>query len=96
MLWPFLVQALLYYVEGTFVPEEIPDWYITLLSISPDNAYGSAMGALLDESQLTMADMYEVGELPLVARPWFGFVLLAFWALLPLALGLWRFGRADL
>ena len=95
-VWSFLLQALLYYVEGTFVPERYPDWFLGLASISPDAAYGSAMGAVFDESALTMASAYGIEELPLIAKPWFGFVWLALWALVPLGLGLWRFGRVDL
>ncbi len=97
-LWSTLVQVALYLVEGEFFMEEFPEWYISLLSISPDAAYGSAIGAVFSDSSFTMADayQYDVGELPLVAEPWFGFVILALWALFPLAIGLWAFGRADL
>ncbi|ELY59571.1 ABC transporter, partial [Natronococcus amylolyticus DSM 10524] len=45
--WSILVQLLLYAVEGQFFVEEFPDWYVTLLSLSPDAAYGSALGAVL-------------------------------------------------
>ncbi|WP_339105424.1 ABC transporter permease [Haloterrigena salinisoli] len=96
MVWAILLQVLLYVVENTLVPEQYPDWYIGLASISPDAAYGSALGAVFDESALTMANAYGVEELPLVAEPWFGFVWLALWAAVPLGLGLWRFGSVDL
>ncbi|NUC74092.1 ABC transporter permease [Haloterrigena sp. SYSU A558-1] len=96
IVWSFLLQALLYYVEGTLIPEQYPGWYIGLASISPDAAYSSALGAVFDESALTMASAYGVEDLPTIAEPWFGFVLLALWALVPLGLGVWRFGRTDL
>ena len=96
IVWSILLQVLLYVVEDTFFPAQYPDWYIGLASISPDAAYGSAMGAVFDESALTMASAYGVEDLPLIAEPWFGFVWLALWAVVPLGLGLWQFGRTDL
>ncbi|AGB33610.1 ABC-2 type transporter [Natrinema pellirubrum DSM 15624] len=99
-LWGLLSQVLLYAIEGTFLPETFPGWYLVFNSITPDAAYGSAIGFVLRESQFTSAGAYEsqglIESVPLVAEPWFGFVILAVWALLPLALGLWGFGRADL
>ncbi|MDG5817948.1 ABC transporter permease subunit [Natronococcus sp. A-GB7] len=95
--WSILVQLLLYAVEGQFLLEEFPDWYVTLLSLSPDAAYGSALGAVLGESGLTMSGMYgSTDELPLAARPWFGFVVLGVWALVPLVIGILRFESIDL
>lgn len=94
--WSILAQLLLYAVEGQFLVQEFPDWYVTLLSLSPDAAYGSALGAVLGESGLTMSGMYGGDELPLAARPWFGFVVLGLWALVPLTLGVLRFDSVDL
>jgi ABC-2 type transport system permease protein len=95
--WSILVQLLLYAVEGRFLLEEFPDWYVTLLSLSPDAAYGSALGAVLGESGLTMSGVYgSTNELPLAARPWFGFVVLGVWALVPLVIGILRFESIDL
>ncbi|MDQ2050295.1 ABC transporter permease [Natronolimnohabitans sp. A-GB9] len=97
-LWSTAVQVLHYFLEGEFFAEEFPGWYVGLLSIPPDTAYGSAIGAVFSDSGLAMADVYEHdgGMLSTLAEPWFGFVLLALWALVPLGLGLWLFGRSDL
>lgn len=95
-IWSFLAMALLYVVEGELWMEEHPDWYVSLLSLSPDAAYSSAIAAVFDEGQFTVASAYGVENPPLLAEPWFGFVLLAIWGLVPLGLGLWLFGRADL
>lgn len=99
VVWGIVAQLLLYVIEGELFVESFPDWYIAFLSLPPDTAYGSAISAVLGdlgENQLTMAGMYGGDGLPLVAEPWFGFVLLAIWALVPLGLGLWLFDRADL
>ncbi len=99
-LWGTITQGLLYALEGEFLPETFPGWYLALNAIPPDAAYGSAIGAVLGESGFTTGGSFEsqglVERVPLVAEPWFGFVILAVWAALPLALGLWRFERADL
>lgn len=99
--WSVLAQALLFVIEGTIIPETIPGWYIVMNSVTPDAAYGSAITAVLGAGQFTASSAYETqglidGGVPIVAEPWFGFVLLALWALVPLALGLWRFDRVDL
>ena len=95
-LWSFISMGILYLVEGSLWMEEHPDWYVSLLSLSPDAAYGSAIAAVFGEGQFTMATAYGVENPPLLAEPWFGFVVLAAWALVPLGIGLWQFGRADL
>ncbi|WP_226039884.1 ABC transporter permease [Natrinema sp. DC36] len=100
-LWSFLAQALLYVIEGEFFPDTFPDWFLAMNSLTPDAAYGSAIAAVLSDNQFTVASTYESmgltdGTLPFVAEPWFGFVLLAVWALAPLGFGLWRFDRVDL
>jgi ABC-2 type transport system permease protein len=96
VLWGIIGQGLLYATEGTLFVESFPEWFLIYTSLPPDTAYGSAIGAALGETQLTMAGVYDIDSLPLVAKPWFGFVLMACWALGPLGLGLWRFDRVDL
>ncbi|ADJ13694.1 ABC transporter permease [Halalkalicoccus jeotgali] len=102
ILWSVLAQLLLYLTSGSVFPEPpIPGWYVAFLSLPPGPAYGSALGAILDEGGLAVASTYEgqglvEGGIPIVAEPWFGFVLLAAWAFVPLALGLLRFDRVDL
>ncbi|MFC6905543.1 ABC transporter permease [Halalkalicoccus tibetensis] len=102
LLWSVIAQLLLYLTSGSVFPESgYPDWYVTFLSLPPGPAYGSALGAALGESGLAVASTYEAqglleGGVPLVAQPSFGFVLLAAWAFVPLAIGLLRFDRVDL
>lgn len=95
-LWSFIAMGALYLVEGELWMEQHPDWYVSLLSLSPDAAYGSAIAAVFGEGQFTMASVYGIEDPPLLAEPWFGFVVLAVWALVPLGIGLWQFGRVDL
>ncbi|KYH25274.1 ABC-2 family transporter protein [Halalkalicoccus paucihalophilus] len=102
ILWSVIAQLLLYLTSGSVFPQPpIPGWYVAFLSLPPGPAYGSALGAILDEGGLAVASTYEgqglvEGGIPIVAEPWFGFVLLAAWAFVPLAIGLVRFDRVDL
>ncbi|MDL5362749.1 ABC transporter permease [Halalkalicoccus sp. NIPERK01] len=102
LLWGVIAQLLLYLTSGSVFPEPpIPGWYVAFLSLPPGPAYGSAIGAALGETGFTTAGSFETqglieGGLPIVAEPWFGLVLLALWAAIPLAVGLIRFDRVDL
>ncbi len=96
VLWGTAGTILLYVIEGAFLVESPPDWYLVYNAISPDAAYGSAIGAVLSRSDPTLASAYDISSLPLVAEPWFGFVILAIWAAVPIGLGLWRFDYVDL
>ncbi|RZH68921.1 ABC transporter permease [Natrinema altunense] len=96
VLWGTAGTILLYAIEGTFLMESPPDWYLVYNAVSPDAAYGSAIGAVLSRSDPTLASAYDISSLPLVAEPWFGFVILAIWAAVPIGLGLWRFDYVDL
>ncbi|MXV61579.1 ABC transporter permease subunit [Natronorubrum sp. JWXQ-INN-674] len=95
-VWGIAAQLVLFWREGSFMVESFPEWYLSVVSLPPDSAYAAALGTILGEDGFTMASIYETESLPLLAEPWFGFVLLAFWALVPLGFGLWRFDRADL
>lgn len=101
LLWGVIAQLILYLLEGSLFVESYPGWFVAFISLPPGPAYGSALGAVLGEGGLAAASTYESqglieGGLPIVAEPWFGFVLLAAWAVVPLALGLLRFDRVDL
>ncbi|MGQ3412782.1 ABC transporter permease [Natrinema sp. LN54] len=93
LLWSIIAQILLYAVEGSLLMESFPDWYLAFLSLRPEAAYGSAISVFMSETS-TQASPIE--SLPLVAEPWFGFVILAIWAVVPLGLGLLWFDGVDL
>lgn len=94
-LWGILGQLLLYLATGSPFPQPpVPDWYLLHNSVLPGSAYQSAITAVLDGSPAI--ESLTDGGVPVFARPWFGFVYLALWAIVPLAVGLWRFDRVDL
>ncbi|AFO55692.1 MULTISPECIES: ABC transporter permease [Natrinema] len=96
VVWGIVGMILLSVIEGMSLVESPPDWYLVYNAVTPDAAYGSAIGAVLNRTGPTVASAYDISTVPLVAEPWFGFVILAIWAAIPIGLGLWRFDRVDL
>ncbi|WP_222915461.1 ABC transporter permease [Natrinema sp. SYSU A 869] len=94
IVWGIIGQALLFVTTDSLAVESIPDWYFVYSSLPPDNAYGSTIEVVLGQTQSTMSS--DVADLPFVAKPWFGPVILAIWALVPLSIGRWRFKNVDL
>lgn len=98
-LWGFIGQVAMYVVTGSLIVQPIPGWYITFLSLPPGAAYGSATSVLLGENPLSITAGPEemmVDVSSVATEPWFGFLLLAIYAIVPLGLGLLRFDRVDL
>ncbi len=106
LFWDAVPVAVLYVVEGFSMPTAIPDWVFVVTQISPSSAYFSGLVALLpDLAAATGADPgqggagVDVGAADggsLYTAPEIGVVMLALWAILPLAVGYYRFARADL
>lgn len=103
LLWDFIGLLLLYLVTGSLAFEPpIPDWFLLYSSIPPGSGYGAVISAVLADTTEAAAGLTveangtSPGDLPFFAEPWFGFVILALWAVIPLTIGLLRFDRVDL
>jgi ABC-2 type transport system permease protein len=95
-LWGPLLLAVVYLVNGLALPQQPPgDWYSFLQTVPPGSAYNSATRSLLPENPNALG---LGGSAPDVfyLQDWFGFVILAVWIIVPLALGYLRFERTDL
>ncbi|WP_226043148.1 ABC transporter permease [Natrinema sp. DC36] len=99
LLWGFIGQIALYATTGSIMVDQIPGWYITFVSLPPGAAYGLATSVVLGGNPLSgsfgTGGMMD-GISTIATEPWFGFVMLALWAFVPLILGLLRFDRVDL
>lgn len=98
LLWGFIGQIALYAIEGSLFMETIPAWYLNFSAIPPGPAYGSIIGGVLGGNPLLgsiESSGIEFGS-AILTEPWAGFILLVLWAVIPLAIGLGRFERADL
>jgi len=72
--------------------------YQLFTRINPDSAYQAAATALFPGGPGAGGNLPggQGGAQPYFLESWFGFVILAIWTIVPLALGYSRFERVDL
>lgn len=75
---------------GVELSENLLDFVFIL---SPVGSYLNSFHLLFDASQYPQ--LPELGE-PFYLQPWFSLLLLFAWMLVPLAIGYWRFGNAEI
>jgi len=68
-----------------------PTWLTFLRILSPSNAYERALAAVIPR-----LDVGAQAADPFYVQPWFGFVILLFWLVVPLGIGYYVFEAADL
>jgi len=94
-LWGAVSYGLVWLTNGFTLPplSEFPNWVFLVNQAPPSAAFTTGLTALVP------------GGIPGVsgpdfeafyATPWVGFVVLAFWLVVPLAIGYWQFSKADL
>lgn len=97
MAWTGVVFLLQYAVNGfsfSDIPTEAPEWVQVLEVLNPMIAFLQSTEWLVNrvsESQEAAA-----GADAFYLEPWFGFVTMALWIIVPLALGYVKFEAADL
>ena len=96
--WRGVVFLLRYVANGLEAPglgAETPEWARVLLNVNPMQGWQTSADWLitkLAESSETSQESADAFYL----EPWFGFVVLALWIVLPLVVGYLRFESADL
>jgi ABC-2 type transport system permease protein len=98
--WRGVIFLLRYVVNGFETPDlglqaETPEWVEVLTVINPMNGWRQSTRWLLRR----VSDQEDVAQNAVDAfylEPWFGFVVLAFWIVLPLVVGYLKFEYADL
>lgn len=103
LLWDVIPIALVYVLEGFELPATPPDWAVTLIMVSPATAYFSTISAFVPGLGADEPESGDVGvEFGVAfgdafyAQPEMGLVFLLVWLVVPLAIGYYRFERADL
>jgi ABC-2 type transport system permease protein len=93
--WPVILELVRYAGEtlGLIGASQPPsDWYLFGSSLNPTIAYGNGITALMSAIRPGTPPVTE----PFYLQNWFGFVILAFWLVVPIGLAYIRFERADL
>ena len=96
-LWGWFVFLLRYVANGFEMPglfEEPPDWAQFVDFLSPITAYNESTAWLFN--QLLDQETERIPLEPYGLEGWFGFVVIAVWIALPLAIGYLRFESSDL
>ncbi|MFT4931124.1 MAG: ABC-2 type transport system permease protein [Natronomonas sp.] len=95
LIWDGVSFGLVYLVNGFALPETMPNWLYIVNQIPPSSAYTTSMMALIPDATV-MGDSAASEIDAFYATEWLGVVMLVFWIVVPLAIGYWRFSRADL
>jgi ABC-2 type transport system permease protein len=95
-LWSVLMLLVRYAADQlSLMPSEgIPNWLLFLQSLNPTAAYQDAVRVLVEPSSEAVRTAMQ--NQPFYLQDWFGFVILAFWLVVPISLAYIRFERADL
>lgn len=104
LLWDAIPLAIVYVVEGFQMPTTFPDWFTTVLMISPSTGYFAAVNAFVPgiEAETTGGGAEAGVEVDtaygdaIYAQPEVGLLFLVIWMIVSLAVGYSRFSRADL
>lgn len=98
-IWGILGFLLLFVTTGSPIPQPpVPDWYLLFSRLNPQAAYQAAATAALPGtgSVTNVLASGSSSDFPFFLEGWFGFVILAFWLVIPLGLGYLRFQSTDL
>lgn len=86
--------------EGPVELERLPDWAFFIESIDPGYAYNNALsivtGAAESDLDVQLEAVMFNGDIPFYLQDWFGFLILLFWIVVPIAVALYRFDQVDL
>ncbi|MFW6435530.1 MAG: ABC transporter permease subunit [Halovenus sp.] len=101
LLWNAIALGIVWLSKGFTLPQtaaEYPDWMFVVNQVPPSSAFVAGLNAVIpgevgsiNEGGQQAADIDAV-----YATPWLGIVMLAVWLVVPLAIGYWRFSKADL
>jgi len=92
--WDIMLLFLQLLIYGQDIPEDgLPDWFNFIGLLNPSTAFMHAVRAVIPEyAQITFYPESSAVYL----QDWVGFVVLVFWGAVPLAVGYYRFTRADI
>jgi ABC-2 type transport system permease protein len=93
LIWDAVSMGIAFVLNGFALPTTTPDWMFAVNQIPPSSAYTTGLYALIPDAMGTIpGSQFDA----FYATPWLGVVVLVFWMVVPLAIGLQQFNRADL
>lgn len=99
-LWELVPLTIRFATNGLSLPRgEPPTWAVVWGQLSPLAGLRNAVAGVSDDLAAGFTGFVptpSVASDAIYLRPWFGALVVAVWIVGPLALGLYRFGRADL
>lgn len=97
-LWDLLPSAVNYVLNGEFFFGTVrrPEWAQAISLLSPKSAYNTAISGFVPGESAFRQAGGGVSDLPIYLSEWAALVVLALWLVVPIAVGYWRFQRADL
>ena len=99
VLWDVVPLGVYYLVEGALPnpTTQLPAWFYLVQGLNPRNAYSQASEIVFSGfGPMVSAEALAGSSVPFYVQNWFGLVILALWLVVPVALGYWRFERADI
>jgi len=97
VVWDLVPLGVYYAVEGALPTGALPAWFYFVRILNPNTAYSQAADFVFSGAgPFVPAETLVGSSVPFYVQNWFGFVLLALWLVVPVALGFWSFRRADI
>jgi ABC-2 type transport system permease protein len=97
VVWDLVPLGVYYAVEGALPTGALPAWFHFVRILNPNTAYSQAADFVFSGAgPFVPAETLVGSSVPFYVQNWFGFVLLALWLVVPVALGFWSFRRADI
>jgi ABC-2 type transport system permease protein len=100
VVWDFVPLGVYYLVEGGLpnpATGQLPAWYYLVQVLNPKNAYTQGSDVVFSGTgPIVPAETLVGSSVPFYVQNWFGLVVLVGWLVVPVALGYWRFQRADI
>ena len=96
LIWGAITTGIVWVTNGFELPATaagFPDWVFIVNQLPPSSAYGMSLYAVVPDA---MGSSAAAQVDALYGTPWLGVLILAFWIVVPLGIGLRRFNRADL
>ncbi|MFQ3295501.1 MAG: ABC-2 type transport system permease protein, partial [Natrialbaceae archaeon] len=97
LIWDGITFGIAYVTNGFAFPTTMPDWMFVINQLPPSSAYNISLYAVIPDAMDSQTATVAFEQFDaFYATPWLGVVILLFWIVVPVSIGLQRFKSADL